>query len=88
MESDLAQTRVKLKEALERVKVIQLAVMVDLPRVTEVSFLCLFLACWSSTGCLSTLASCLVGFGGDVEPQVSFPLGGACPGGHDDTVGC
>ena len=31
MESDLAQTRVKLEEALERVKSIQQAVMVDLP---------------------------------------------------------
>ena len=39
MESDLAQTRVKLEEALEQVKVIQQAVMVDLPWVTEVSFL-------------------------------------------------
>jgi len=33
MESDLAQTRVKLEEALERVKSIEQAVMVDLPRV-------------------------------------------------------
>ena len=88
MESDLAQTRVKLKEALERVKVIQLAVMVDLPRVTEVSFLCLFLACWSSTGCLSMPASCFVGLGGDVEPQVSFPPGGARLGGCDVAAGC
>ena len=39
MESDLAQTRVKLEEALEQVKSIQQAVKVDLPRVTEVSFL-------------------------------------------------
>ena len=39
MESDLAQTRVKLEEALEWVKVIHQAVMVDLPHVIEVSFL-------------------------------------------------
>ena len=39
MESDLTQTRVKLGEALERVKFVQQMVMVDLPHVTEVSFL-------------------------------------------------
>ena len=50
MESDLAQTRVKLEEALERVKAIQQAVTVDLPRVAEVSFLRTSLAPWSSTG--------------------------------------
>ena len=37
--SDLALTRVKLKEALERVKLIQQAMTVDLPHVVEVSFL-------------------------------------------------
>ena len=36
MESDLTQTRVKLEEALERVKSIQQAVTVDLPHVAEV----------------------------------------------------
>ena len=40
MESDLAQTRVNLEEALERVKDVQQVDMVDLPHVTEVSFLC------------------------------------------------
>ena len=39
MESDLAQTRVKLEEALEWVKSVQQAVTVDLPHVTKVSFL-------------------------------------------------
>ena len=43
MESDLAQTSVKLEEALERVKSIQQAVSVDLPHVIEVSFLYLSL---------------------------------------------
>ena len=87
MESDLAQTRVKLEEALERVKAIQQAVTVDLPRVAEVSFLRSSLAPWSSTSCLSTPASCFVGLGGDVKPQVLFPLGGARPGGRDVVVG-
>ena len=87
MESNLAQTKVKLEEALEWVKVVQQAVMVNLPRVVELSFLHLSLAPWYSTGCLSTPASCFVGLGGDVEPQVLFPLGGACPGGHDVVAG-
>ena len=39
LESNLAQTRVKLEEALERVKSVQQAVTVNLPRVIEVSFL-------------------------------------------------
>ena len=39
MESDLAQTRVKLEEAQKRVKSVQQSVTVDLPHVTEVSFL-------------------------------------------------
>ena len=39
MESDLAQTKAKLKEALERVELVHQAVLVDLPRVAEVSFL-------------------------------------------------
>ena len=68
MESDLAQTRVKLEEALERVKVVHQAVTVDLPHITEVSLLHSSLSPWSFTGCLSTPASCFVGFGGDVEP--------------------
>ena len=40
MESDLAQTKVKLREALERVQLTHQAVSVDLPRIAEVSFLC------------------------------------------------
>ena len=40
MESDLAQTKATLKEALERVELVHQAVSVDLPCVTEVSFLC------------------------------------------------
>ena len=40
MESDLAQTKVRLKEALERVEVIHQAVSVDLPLIAEVSLLC------------------------------------------------
>ena len=43
MESDLAQTRVKLEKALEWVKSVQQAVTVDLPCVIEVSFLYLSL---------------------------------------------
>ena len=52
MESDLAQTRVKLKEALERVKSIERVVMVDLPHATTVSFMHL-----SLTPGLSSVAS-------------------------------
>ena len=40
MESDLAQTKVKLREALEQVELVHQAVSVDLPHVAEVSFLC------------------------------------------------
>ena len=40
MESDLAQTKERLKEALERVESVHQAVMVDLPHIAEVSFLC------------------------------------------------
>jgi len=68
MESDLAQTRVKLEEALERVKSVQQAVTVDLPHVIEVSFLCSSLTPWSFIGCLSMLASYFAGSRGDVEP--------------------
>jgi len=39
MESDLAFTKVRLKEALERVELVHQAVTIDLPRVVEVSFL-------------------------------------------------
>ena len=37
MESDLAHTKVRLKEALERVELVHQAMTVDLPRVVEVS---------------------------------------------------
>ena len=40
MEFDLAQTKAKLKEALERVELIHQAVSIDLPRIAEVSLLC------------------------------------------------
>ena len=40
MEFDLALTKARLKEALERVELIHQAMTVDLPRVVEVSFLC------------------------------------------------
>ena len=68
MESNLAQTRVKLEEALEQVKVVHQAVTVDLPHVVEVGFLHSSLTPWSLTGCFSALASCFAGLGGDVEP--------------------
>ena len=40
MESDLAQTKARLKEALEWVESVHHLVMVDLPHIVEVSFLC------------------------------------------------
>ena len=61
MESDLAQTKVKLKEALEWVELTHQEVSVDLPCIVEVSFLHflrLSLTPWSSTSCFSMLASC------------------------------
>ena len=76
MESDLAQTRARLEEALERVESVDQAVTVDLPHVTEASFLCLSLTPWSLASCFSALASCPAGLG-DVKLQVTFPLGGA-----------
>ena len=39
MESDLALTKARLKEALESVELIHLAMIVDLPRIAEVSSL-------------------------------------------------
>ena len=39
MEFDLALTKAKLKEALERVELVRQAITIDLPRVAEVSFL-------------------------------------------------
>ena len=38
MESNLAQTRVKLEETLERVKFVPQVVTVNLPQVIEVGF--------------------------------------------------
>ena len=87
MESDLAQTKARLKEALERVESVHQAVTVDLPHVIEVSFLHSSLSLWSFTGCLSMLASRLVGSRGDVEPQVLFPLGVACSGDRNVMAG-
>ena len=40
MESDLTQTKTKLKEALEQVELVHQAVTVDLPRMVEVSSIC------------------------------------------------
>ena len=40
MESNLAQTKTKLREALERVELVNQAVSVDLPCIAEVSLLC------------------------------------------------
>ena len=40
MESRLAQTKAKLKEALEQVELIHQAISVDLPCITEVNLLC------------------------------------------------
>ena len=40
IESDLAQTKAKLKEALEQVELVHQAFSVDLSCVAEVSFLC------------------------------------------------
>jgi len=77
MESDLAQTRERLKEALEWLKFVHQAIMVDLPHIAEVSFPHLSLTPWFLTSCFSVFASCFAGLGGDVEPQVLFPLGGA-----------
>ena len=90
MEFDLAQTRVKLEEALERIKFVHQAITVDLPCVAEVGFLRSSLTPWSSTGYLSVFASCFVGLGGDVELQALLPPGGACSdgvGGHGISVG-
>jgi len=41
MESDLAQTKVRLEEALVQVKLIHQAVTIILPHIIEVSFLLL-----------------------------------------------
>ena len=40
MESNLAQTKVKLREAMERVELIHQAVSIDLLHIAEVSLLC------------------------------------------------
>ena len=40
MESDHAQTKAKLKEALEQVELVHQAISVNIPRVAEVSLLC------------------------------------------------
>ena len=46
MESDLALTKARLKEALERVEIVHLAMTVDLPCVAEVSSLCFWCFPW------------------------------------------
>ena len=57
MESDLALTKARLKEALERVELIHQAMTVDLPCIVEVSslFLVLSLTPWPLNGCLACL---------------------------------
>ena len=40
MEYDLAQTKARLKKALEGVELIHYEVLVDLPCIIEVGFLC------------------------------------------------
>ena len=40
MESDLTLTKVRLKEALERIELVHQAMTVDLPCIIEVSFMC------------------------------------------------
>ena len=59
MESDLAQTKVKLREALERVELAHQAVSVDLPCIVKVSLLCFLVFVlnslvfhWLSQSCL------------------------------------
>ena len=61
MESDQAQTTVRLEEALERVKSVHQAVIVGLPYITEVSFLYPSFTPWSFAGCFSVFASCFIG---------------------------
>ena len=64
MEFDLALTKARLKEALERVKLIHQAMTIDLPHIVEVSSLCvlvLLLTPWPFNSCLSMPASCLTG---------------------------
>ena len=71
MEFDLAQTKARLKEALERIELVHQVVTADLPRIVEVSFLCflcLSLTPWSSIGCFSLLASGFTGVRGDIDP--------------------
>ena len=58
MGSDLARTKARLQEALERVELAHRAMSVDLPRVVEVSSLrswCLSLISWHSTVVLACL---------------------------------
>ena len=77
VESDLVKTRVKLEEALERVKSVERVVTIDLPYAIAVSFLRLSLTPGLSSVALACLLLIFAGSGGDVEPQVSFSLDGA-----------
>ena len=56
MEFDLTQTKARLEEALERVKLVHQAVMINLPHVIEVIFLCSSL----TPGLLSVASACLL----------------------------
>lgn len=93
MESDLAHTKARLKEALERVELVHQAMTVDLPHITEVMFsvfLVLSLTPWPYNGCLHKFASCLKGFRDVVDLQIQISSGGAWSdglGNHGIVVG-
>ena len=59
MESDLAQTKAKLKEALELVELAHQAVLVNLPCITKVSLLC-FSVCPQLLGLPLVVSACLL----------------------------
>ena len=59
MEFDLAQTKAKLKEALEQVELIHQAVLVDLPHVAEVRLL-FFSVCPQLHGLPLVVSVCLL----------------------------
>ena len=66
MESDITLTKVRLKDALERVELIHQAMTVDLPRVVEVSSLC-FWCCPSLFGLSIVVSACQLLVSQDLE---------------------
>ena len=66
MESDLALTKARLKEALERFEVVHHAMIVDLPRIAEVSSLC-FWCCPRLLGLSTVVSTCLLLASQDLE---------------------